>query len=466
MEANGLRIVLFGMGQRFSEWKDLISLSDEVIAIIDNNATLWGKSCNEIIISKPENIINLCYDIVVIMSTKYSYSMKKQLIELEVKDSKIVLFDEYYSMRHKGIFLPQESRNDNESCSNRKILIITYWLDYNGGSMTAIYAAMAFIEKGFSVLLAVPGGNKKMIDECARNEIGVAVCQDLFSISEENLSFYDSFDFYLINTFQMFSCAERFSQDKPIMWWIHEPESIIRQYMLFTRINNNKRIGMDNIFAVSRNARGNFNRCFPSINVSIMTYGIPDTYNSSIMDKRKKEHLTVAIIGAICENKGQDILLKAVRKFNKDCAKQTEFWMIGETFNNKYCKMITKESNDIKNVIIKGKMSREEIEKAYRDDIDIVVCASRSETMSIVITEGMMHRKICITSKNAGIIDYIEDGVNGYAFTSDDYEELSDKMKWIIEKYGSLNDVRDKARNTYLQNFTIGALGERLSTVL
>ena len=111
-------------------------------------------------------------------------------------------------------------------------------------------------------------------------------------------------------------------------------------------------------------------------------------------------------------------------------------------------------------------MSREEIEKAYRDDIDIVVCASRSETMSIVITEGMMHRKICITSKNAGIIDYIEDGVNGYAFTSDDYEELSDKMKWIIEKYGSLNDVRDKARNTYLQNFTIGALGERLSTVL
>ena len=128
--------------------------------------------------------------------------------------------------------------------------------------------------------------------------------------------------------------------------------------------------------------------------------------------------------------------------------------------------MITKESNDIKNVIIKGKMSREEIEKAYRDDIDIVVCASRSETMSIVITEGMMHRKICITSKNAGIIDYIEDGVNGYAFTSDDYEELSDKMKWIIEKYGSLNDVRDKARNTYLQNFTIDALGERLSTVL
>ena len=71
MEANGLRIVLFGMGQRFSEWNDLISLSDEVIAIIDNNATLWGKSCNEIIISKPENIINLCYDIVVIMSTKY-----------------------------------------------------------------------------------------------------------------------------------------------------------------------------------------------------------------------------------------------------------------------------------------------------------------------------------------------------------------------------------------------------------
>ena len=120
-----MRIVLFGVGQRFSEWKDLISLSDEVIAIIDNNATLWGKSCNEIIISKPENIINLCYDIVVIMSTKYSYSMKKQLIELEVKDSKIVLFDEYYSMRHKGIFLPQESRNDNESCSNRKILIIT-----------------------------------------------------------------------------------------------------------------------------------------------------------------------------------------------------------------------------------------------------------------------------------------------------------------------------------------------------
>ena len=87
--------------------------------------------------------------------------------------------------------------------------------------------------------------------------------------------------------------------------------------------------------------------------------------------------------------------------------------------------------------------------------------SSLDEVLDVI--KNQKFKEICITSKNAGITDYIEDGINGYTFTSEDYEELSDKMKWIIENYESLDEIRDKARNTYLQNFTIGALGERLS---
>lgn len=97
--------------------------------------------------------------------------------------------------------------------------------------------------------------------------------------------------------------------------------------------------------------------------------------------------------------------------------------------------------------------------------IDVVVCASE-ETLSLTIVEGMMNSKICITTDNTGIAEYIEDGVNGFICKAGNADSLAEKMKYIIDHFNELDEVRKNARKTYEKFFTLDILGENLEREL
>ena len=98
--------------------------------------------------------------------------------------------------------------------------------------------------------------------------------------------------------------------------------------------------------------------------------------------------------------------------------------------------------------------------------IDVVVCCSLEETMSIAIIEGMMHEKICITSNTTGIADFIEDGINGFVSRVNDVGHLWQKIKWIIENINQLDRIQKNARITYEKNFSMDKFGERLNMLI
>ena len=97
---------------------------------------------------------------------------------------------------------------------------------------------------------------------------------------------------------------------------------------------------------------------------------------------------------------------------------------------------------------------------------NVVLCASREESMSASIVEGMMLGKICVVTNNTGIADYIEDGSNGFVCNVEDAQALSDKMRFIIENYHRLKDVGNAARYTYETYFSINKFEKNISKIL
>ena len=74
--------------------------------------------------------------------------------------------------------------------------------------------------------------------------------------------------------------------------------------------------------------------------------------------------------------------------------------------------------------------------------------------------------KACITTKNTGIAEYMQDGENGFVVPVGNAEILRDRMEWLITHREEMERMGKAARKTYEQYFTMELFGERLEQAL
>ena len=224
-----------------------------------------------------------------------------------------------------------------------------------------------------------------------------------------------------------------------------------------------------NIVAVSEIAKKNFDFHFPHLIKDTMSYGIPDRYENLNQHNyaHKKNHLVFALIGGVTVRKAQDVFLNAIKLLSINDRKNLEFWIIGSIGNNDYANKIRDMAAEIEQVKIWGTLNRNELEKIY-PDIDVVVCPSLEDPLPIVMTEGMMYKKVCIASDSTGTSQYIKNGINGFVCKTNDIEDLMQKMKWCTDDDNKLKliDIGKNARKTYEEFFTMEKFGERLEKII
>lgn len=460
-----MKVVIFGAGKFYQEKKEeFLSYKDiEQIAFIDNNKELYGTYINDIPIFPVEQIDFLSYDVILLMSAKAG-EMKKQLVKIGISNSKIWFWEKFRSEKNKGIF-HFYCGQQGKLLIKKKILIITTDLGYNGGTLAAVYAAMELQKRMYYVMLAAPGGNPVFIEEMEKAGLNIVVCQALPYLYQKELAFIDRFDVVIVNVFQMIVSACETSKIKPVLWWIHEPVdvyvSLIDQFQEYTMKEKMEKI---NIYAVSRIAQKNFNAYFPERIAKTLAYGIPDE-KRDIEKEEKSGKMIFALIGNVTPIKGQDILLEAVKKLDNSEKSNMAFWLIGKIQGDSYYNNIREEATKESSVNLLGEMTRKEIRDVY-EKIDVLVCTSWQDSLPIVVTEAMMHGKICIVSDSTGMADYISNGQNGFIFKTGDVEDLSDKMKWVFHNKEKLQQIGVNARVVYEKYFTMDYFGDQLETVL
>lgn len=454
-------IVVFGAGAFYHNRKNYILPDIHIIAFIDNNCKLHGKYIDGAPVIGPGDLHQISYDKILLMSKKENTAgMKKQLLESGVCAQKIYDWEKFYDEMYCGSF-KFYCGNDLVLENRKKVLIISTNLNYNGGSVVIGYAAQALQNCGYNVILAAPGGNRKLICELVQEGMNIMICPALPSLHKEELFWIRQFDVVLVNVFQMISCACEISRIKPVLWWIHEPgelyDNILNSFHEYADIDHMTRI---NIYAVSKIAQRNFNHHFPQRIKKILGFGIPDQSGENIYLSNHRK-IVFAVIGDVEPRKAQDIFVQSVLQLDDEDKENAEFWMIGRIRENEYGNKIQKLVLKDSSIKILGEQTRNEIQKKYAD-IDVVVCPSREETVSIAIMEGMMYGKVCLASDVIGMADYIENGKNGIICKTEDILDLSEKIKWIIGNQNRLEEIRRNARKTYEEYFTMNQFADKL----
>lgn len=483
------KVAIFGIGTYYKRISNELLTVAEVVVFIDNDKNKQGKKLNEIPIISPKNLKPDTVENIIVTSNKYAIDMEKQLIALGVKKNKIWYCDDFLQSYRQGkITLIYQNDSLERVCVHgnkaikliesralldKSVLLISYHANYDGGSMAAVHAVMALKSRGYNPVLAVPSIEDKFLEEIIQKGLCVAICPNLINPSKIEMDWIGHWQRILVNTLPMSHATLAIGKRQKVIAWLHESPEVYESYEYFhndfQKAFNEKNVYL---YAVSRVAKENFFKYYQcnEHGVGVLPYGLPDLSqdtDSSISKSNKP--ITFALIGGISKEKGVDIYFDAIEKVNKilnDKANIAEFLLIGRNSGSSFANSMIKRASRISNVRYIGQKNREDMGELYSSRIDVVVVASRNETMSMTATEAMVFDHIAIVSNISGICDYITNYYDGLIFESENSDELASKILWCIKHPEKVHSMGINTRKTYKKEFSMEKFSSRLDIVI
>lgn len=455
-----MRIVVFGTGDYYQRYKKWL-VEEQVIALIDNSVEKQGRLIDGIHVYAPEHISELSYECVLILSFCYT-EMRNQLLELGVDEGCIYHF---YSIRKIIEWKKQKKKliqygmAERLVCSQKtNILLLSPELNNGGPAIALYYAALIFQKEGYNVLVA------SMIDGELRNQylqmhIPVIIDSNLqVSVMEEE-DWVNGFDLLLCNTLNFYVFLSKRNVEKPCIWWLHEVDffydGVDKKTLANVNFENLRIVAVGDLPKLALKKRR------PDAIIENLLYCVDDERKKQVDNRKNIENiLKIALVGYLEEIKGQDILLEAISRLSLEKRKKIQMFLVGQdkTLFGDYLK---KKYAYLENVEYVGVINRKEIHRLY-DEIDILVCPSRQDSMPTVVAEAMMHSKVSIISDAVGTKKYIMDGINGFIFQSESICELQKRIEWCVNHKDRLIDIGKMARKTYEKIFSKSAFEARL----
>lgn len=458
-----MRLILFGVGKFLANRFEQIRENDEIVAFVDNRAKEIQMVLGRKVIL-PSEINNYTFDVVIIMAND-DYWIRKQLLIEEVDPDKIWSFQRYLTeCQYTGFhveYTPEKTKKESA-------LLISDVLYHNGGAIAAYNACVALKNAGYEVWVCSKSIDKKILEEFCASDIGVLKYPSLPYLRQDDMFWIRRFDVVIVNTFLMIKCACDIGKERPVIWWLHEPSKHVSFFYERT-LNEFWQYGkplrmLDNrcqVLAVSDIAKKAFEEYFPDRVNGILTLGINDLASDSNRKRQQEGVIYFALVGVWEPWKGQQLLVNAAEELSQDMKTKSHFTFVGDSLGKKYGNEIIESISGNSLFSVREPMDRDSLMKFY-DDVDVIVCASLEETLSLTIIEGLMLGKVCIVSDNTGVANYISDGKNGFVFRAGDSKSLGEKIEFVVNHIDNLGTVRDNARMTYEKYFSFENFSENL----
>ncbi len=167
---------------------------------------------------------------------------------------------------------------------------------------------------------------------------------------------------------------------------------------------------------------------------------IPNGIDEYFIKERRKENkkignkLNLVYTGRVDKNKNVITTIKCCKKMIKENYDIT-LNIIGDITSKRYKRILNKYS------FIKyfGRKTKEEIIKIYKD-MNIFVMPSKHETFGLTYVEAMSQGLPVIYTKKEGVDGFFESGKVGYPIKYNDYVDMSNKIKLIIQNYENISE--------------------------
>lgn len=462
-----IKFLLFGTGDYYERYKKWFRRED-VLALLDNSPAKQNRMIDEIRVMAPEEGVRLSFDVVVILSF-YVKVMKKQLVQLGVQESKIYHFYDLHRLIYKKdskktiqYFGDAEKVVSMTQQSGKKILLLSQDLTFGGPAIALFHAAKILVNHGYQVVYAsmIDG---PLRDKLLANHIPVIVDANLQIETMKDSGWIRSFSLLFCNTinFHVF-LSERYT-DISVIWWLHDSEFFyegVKRELL-------ENIGMENlrICSVGPVPKNAMRKRIPNMSIDNLLYGVEDIADyAGQTQNRYPDKICFVTIGYIEERKGQDILMQAVRQLPEEYREKAVFYLVGQD-SSVMAQRIKADMRHMPEVIMTGTLDREGICKIL-DLADAMICPSREDPMPTVAAEAMRHSVPCILSDATGTAAYVENGVDGLVFPSEDAGALSAKIQWCIDHRETLSKMGIRAREIFQKQFSMKVFERNLLDIV
>lgn len=459
-----MKYLIFGTGEYYIRYKKWFE-NEYIIALLDNAPDKQGTYIDGIAVISPEEGVKLDYDAVMILSV-YVKAMKRQLMELGVPEAKIYHYYDLNSLICRNGKKPAGWYKKPIQCyggaenAESGILLLSHDLALGGPALALYNMAKILKKRGYAVTFASTLDGP-LIEALLEDEIPVIIDDNIQIETMNDAGWTDKYSILVCNTLNFYVFLSERNLKVPIIWWLHDSaffyDGVDREVMKKIRYDNLKVVSVG---SVPEQAIKEF---LPDLNCEELLYGVADVGNYA--GKKSDSNITRFITVGFLENrKGQDILIRAIRLLSDDIRHNCEFYLVGQEkslFGEKICQ----ESNDIKEVIITGKVNREKIHELLNNS-DWMICPSRQDPMPTVAAEAMMHYVPCIVSDATGTTAYIHDGEDGLIFPNEDAKQLASKIEWCVQNKKRIGDIGKRARNIYDEYFSMQVFEERFLQIL
>ncbi len=448
-----MKVIIFGTGKKYKELKKYMDHLD-VAAFLDNNPVKEYSAFEQKAVYNPARIPkDLRYEAILIMTVYYS-EIKRQLMETGIEENKI------YSFFQIGELLP-------ETISKKEIYIIEDWkrarrrfllIQHDGscGGATIALANLAIaLSKKYSVLVSIPTEGETIFFY-KKNRIPYICNIQMNCDTKVFQDIVSSADIVLVNSVTNNNVIELLrKKGRHFYLWLHDHSTTYDRsdcMLLKKSIDSNT-----GILAVSRKAADVFYQYVKREPYRLFPLAIQD-YEVDVNDKNRHilEIPTLVVIGDLCRIKGQDILLNALGQVRY----KFRLKLIGGVGNDpKFSDRVMKCCEEQASCEYLGRLANEEIHRLYRQgEINILICPSRFETLSIASIEAMSYGVPVIVSDMTGIAEYIKEAEPNCIFKSEDSSDLRQKIEWILSSRENSKKIGDKLKDLYNEKFSIEQL--------
>lgn len=436
------RILIYGTGNMYNKYKKRFK-KNEVVALFDSNPEKWGGEIDGLRINCPNQISQIQYDYIVILIYKY-IQVKEYLISNGVPENKIVTIDDTEfrdNFRRVSVY-----NNECKDKSYKKsILLLSHEMNYRGAPLMLYNMAKILVKLNYNVSVACDNYGE-LGDEYKNIGAQIIVFDDFYLTEKEFNDYMIGYSLIVVNTLAFWKLIPQLEVlDTEILWWLHEEESAYEILKVdMSRINVYDRL---NVYGVGKRAIDAFHKYSEErIAIKELLWGIEEC--TDIPSKLSTGKLVFAIIGPVSYIKGQDFFVKTLYEKGQELIDKIEVLIIGDIDDEKKRNM-----EKLSCVKCLDEISHTNVLELY-SKIDVVLSVSRNDTMSVVIAEGLMNRKMCLVSDIVGVADYIENYENGLIFESENADDLIDKLKWCVDNRDKFEYIQSKGYALYKSVFS------------
>lgn len=336
---------------------------------------------------------------------------------------------------------------------NRDILIFSHDLSESGAPRVVLDMVETLIEDGAFVVVISP------LDGPMRERIvkaGGHVIVDALALSS-NRNVTDlgkNFDLIIANTAVCWPVVRQFAPFTRVAWYLHETaliEQISKREPEFTRALDDA----DVVLAGSRSSTTFIRKIGYSGSVKEVAYG---TQTKADVVRAKKaanaaDAITISVLGTVEPRKGQDLVVRGFQLMPVGLRAKCKLVIAGRTNDKHFERQLINLVQNDPAITVQGALEYDAyLERLYESDV--IVCASRDDTLPLVSLDALAAGKILVCSKETGTSYYLNDTVSGFILQENTEECIAKVLSSIVENISVMVSVKARAVDLYEQEFT------------